>query len=209
MRPGFYTRKDGATVDMYSYNALWVQPQADSVQAVVESARQLHAEKTLAGYQDPGNTGNQATITRDQVQAIYAALQARDIGYVTSADLGNAGQVVLFPNQTLRHRFANCIDGAVLFASALERIGLEVAIVTIPGHAFIGYRTWENASTWEYIETTLTWSGGTFAQALTQGNATYNSEVTANNFTNGTSHITKITDARKLGYAAYPYDLEF
>lgn len=209
MNPAFHTRKDGTPVDMDSYTAHWVQPQADSVQAVIESARKLHADNKLVGYQDPSSTGNHASIVRAQAEAIYKALQARGIGYVTSADLGNAGQVVLFPNQTLRHRYANCIDGAVLFASALERIGIETAIIFIPGHAFIGYRLWDDVNTWDFLETTLTWSGGTFAQALASGNSRYNSEVSAGHFTSGTSAFMKIPEARKLGYAAYPYDLEF
>lgn len=46
-------------------------------------------------------------------------------------------------------------DGAVLFASVLERTGIEAEIVFIPGHAFIGYRTWSNSDTWEFVEATL------------------------------------------------------
>ena len=98
-------------------------------------------------------------------------------------------------------------DGAGLFASVLERIGIEAEIVFIPGHAFIGYRTWSNSDTWEFVETTLAWNGGTFAQAISQGNSTYNAQLP--NINSGVSHVLKISAARSQGYTPYPYDLAF
>lgn len=207
MFPAFYLLDNGSTPDIYPYHAQWVQPQADSVKSVVESARLLHADEQLVGYQDPGKTGQYAAISRAQVEAVYLALQNRGIGYVNAAEVANSGQVILFPNQVLRHRFANCIDGAGLFASVLERIGIEAEIVFIPGHAFIGYRTWSNSDTWEFVETTLAWNGGTFAQAISQGNSTYNAQLS--NINSGVSHVLKISAARSQGYTPYPYDLAF
>ena len=38
-------------------------------------------------------------------------------------------------------RSANCIDGSVLIASVLQRIGLRSFLVLVPGHAFVGFYT--------------------------------------------------------------------
>lgn len=210
MLPSIYARSDGKPVP-YEYSwAHWVQPQADSVLAVVTAASKLHASGSLAGYQDPGGSGDHTSITQSQVKAVYEALLNRGIVYVTSGGTGSGGgQIIQFPNQSLRRKYANCIDGTVLFAAVLERIGIDVAIVSIPGHTFLAYRTWENAATFEYVETTLAWSGGTFAQALSAGNAAYSAEVSAGNFTSGDSQVISIADARDMKIYAYPYDLEF
>jgi len=210
MFPNIYVRSDGKPVP-YEYSwAHWVQPQADSVLAVVTAASKLHADGSLVGYQNPGGSADQAAITRSQVKAVYDALLDRGIVYVTSGGTGSGGnQIIQFPNQSLRRKYANCIDGTVLFASVLERIGIDVAIVSIPGHTFLAYRTWENATTFEYVETTLAWSGGTFTQALASGSASYAAEVSAGNFTSGDSQVIAISDARDMKFYAYPYDLEF
>jgi len=207
--PRAYLRKDGdQTINNYSW-VQWIQPQSDSVTSIVESARLLHAQKQLVGYQDPGKTGLYAEITRDQVKAVYDALQARGIGYVSAATSDPFGQVVLYPNQTLRRKMANCIDGAILFASVLERIGINVDLVIIPGHAFIGYRTWKDAETYEFVETTMAWNGGTFTQANQSGNKEYTTQITTGAFQNNESQMVNIEEARLLGFSAYPFDLGY
>lgn len=52
-------------------------------------------------------------------------------------------------------RAANCIDGSVLIASALERIGIPTFLVLVPGHALVGYYVDDARRDAEFIETTL------------------------------------------------------
>ena len=52
-------------------------------------------------------------------------------------------------------RRANCLDGSVLIASVLERIGIPAFIVLVPRHAFVGFHADANRSTVELLETTL------------------------------------------------------
>jgi len=54
---------------------------------------------------------------------------------------------------------ANCIDGAVLYASLFEAIGLEPVIVLVPGHAFVGVKTSPSSNKYYFLETTLTGRG--------------------------------------------------
>jgi len=42
-----------------------------------------------------------------------------------------------------------------MFASLLEQIGLHPVIVIVPGHAFLGWETWENSNEYEYLEATM------------------------------------------------------
>jgi hypothetical protein len=64
-------------------------------------------------------------------------------------------QRVRFLADTWADRSANCIDGSVLLASALQRIGLRSFLVLVPGHAFVGFYTDANAQHAAYLETTL------------------------------------------------------
>ena len=50
---------------------------------------------------------------------------------------------------------ANCIDGAVLFASLLEGSSLNAALVLVPGHAFVAWEAWEGSDDWRFLETTM------------------------------------------------------
>ena len=70
------------------------------------------------------------------VKAIYDALQTKaNIKYVNSTvdfnpDETAKTQRVRLPRETLKERQANCIDGALLFASLLEAISLNPAAPT-------------------------------------------------------------------------------
>ena len=68
---------------------------------------------------------------------------------------------------------ANCIDGTVLFASALENIGIEPLIVLIPGHAFVGWKRWTDSNVCGFLETTMI-PTHSFEEAYNEGNRKYN-----------------------------------
>ncbi len=59
--------------------------------------------------------------------APVAALKAKDIKTVDS---------VQYPAQTMDFKSGNCSDLTVLYASAMEALGIETALVTVPGHIF-------------------------------------------------------------------------
>jgi hypothetical protein len=95
------------------------------------------------------------------VKALYDALKnTGQITYVNSLiaftpEEGLSTQRVRLPRESLQDKQANCIDGTVLFASLLEGVSLNPAIVVVPGHAFVGWETWRDSDEWEYLETTM------------------------------------------------------
>jgi len=110
-----------------------------------------------------------------QVKAIYTALQNDyQIKYVDASISFPDGitQTILYPDDSLTLGHANCIDGTVLFASALEYIGIEPLIVLIPGHAFVGWRRWTGSNVAEFLETTMI-GNSTFEDAYNEGNRRY------------------------------------
>lgn len=57
----------------------------------------------------------------------------------SGSDDRSSGQVVRFVKDALKSSQANCIDGTVLFASFLYKIGIDVSIVLVPGHAYLAF----------------------------------------------------------------------
>ena len=92
----------------------------------------------FTGYQ----SGNQEEVL-SQVFAIWNALQRRGIKY---CDVSTAppskfvySQTVRFLDDTVQSSQANCVDGSVLMASILRRIGLDAYLVMVPGHCFLAF----------------------------------------------------------------------
>jgi hypothetical protein len=144
----------GDTLDQTRYFGAFVTPDDPAMEALIgEANRFLPAGASFSGYLKGG--------VRAQVQALYDALATRNTRYVDSTlDFNPAAQVqasqrVRLPRQSLAARQANCIDGTLLLASLLEHIGIEPAIVIIPGHAFLAWAPERGSDTWRYLETTV------------------------------------------------------
>jgi hypothetical protein len=147
--------KTGEWQDLTHYLGAFVTPNAPSLMAYLRIAADHHPDGRLIGYQ-----GNPSQV-EPQVKALFDALKFKSkITYVNSLidfnpGLGTASQRVRLPRESLADQEANCIDGTVLFASLLEGISMNPAIVLIPGHAFVAWETWKNSKEWRYLETTM------------------------------------------------------
>jgi hypothetical protein len=164
--------KTGRWRDMTRYLGAFVTPNARSLMRFLRAAAELHPRGRLVGYQ----VGKEEVTS--QVKAIFDALkQEADITYVNSVidhtpEDGFSGQRVRLPKESLEEKQANCIDGTVLFASLLEGVSINPAIVLVPGHAFLAWETWRNSGEWKYLETTMIGTS-TFEQACKSAESTY------------------------------------
>lgn len=142
--------------DMTRYFGAYVTPNALSVRDFLVSVADQHPERALRGYQ-----GADAGKVREQVDAIYKALQKLPMAYVHSViqfspeEGGGFSQRVRLPRESLRGKTANCIDLCVLFASLMEAISLHPMLVVVPGHTFIGWEEADGNEKWSYLETTM------------------------------------------------------
>lgn len=152
--------------------AAWVTPRAQPVKQTLRTA----ADKLgmLWGYQGKPD----ASQARIQVKSIYESLKDEvHLAYINSPfGIGPSGgknlQSIRLPRESIEERSANCIDGAVLYASLLEWAALEPIIVILRGHAFVGWKIWQNSAEYEFLETTMTLSAP-FEDALHKGNEQY------------------------------------
>ncbi|MGE3495030.1 MAG: hypothetical protein AB7N73_10060 [Gemmatimonadales bacterium] len=137
-----------------------------------------------------------------QVFAIWHVLQRRGFRYsnITTPSAPTNGvfaQHVRTIGDALATSQANCVDGTLLMASALRRIGIDPVLVWVPGHMYLGYRLQPGSIETAFLETTLmgnaqvdrlpqanTLSGG-IAALFGQQNAT---QASAQSFNGATYH---------------------
>jgi hypothetical protein len=92
-----------------------------------------------------------------QVFAVWNALQRRGIQY---SDISTTvpsdyvyAQTVRFLDDSIDAKQANCVDGSVLMASLLTKVGIKCHLVMVPGHCFLAYEReeidWEQEPTVE------------------------------------------------------------
>ncbi|MGQ0599022.1 hypothetical protein [Aquabacterium sp.] len=98
--------------------------------------------------------------TLEQVWAIWYLFQRNKFTYSSVTTVSDTrtdlfSQTIRPLSQSVRTQQANCIDGTVLFASILRKIGIEPMIVLIPGHAFLGFFTDAAQRQPRFLETTM------------------------------------------------------
>ncbi len=152
-------------VDMTRYLGAFVTPHEPSIMQFLSKAVEYHPAGRFAGYQDP---------VKPQVRAIFKALKSdAKITYINSVITfdpaeGSRSQRVRLPRESLGDGQANCIDGTLLFASLLEAISLDPAIVIVPGHALVAWKNAKNGKKWNYLET-VEIGTNTFEKAMHHG----------------------------------------
>ncbi|MFA6363654.1 hypothetical protein [Methanoregula sp.] len=192
--------------DMTPYIAAWVTPHAAEIDPLVRTAAEYNPEKSMNGYQcgDSCTDKEWESDTNAQVKAIFTALKNDyQITYINSplayGRESDAAQRVRLPKESLASKSANCIDGTVLYASALESIGMNPHIIILPTHAFVCYDTKpDSPGQFSCLETTMTGSS-TFEEAVESANQEYQAEITNGNFKSGNSQDLSIDSLRKEG----------
>ena len=151
--------------DFSPYLGAFVTPNEPSIMHFLRKAARHHPDGRLSGYQEA---------VEPQVRAIFQALKLdASITYVNSViafhpEEGSRSQRVRLPRQALTEQQANCLDGALLFASLLEAASLNPALVILPNHALVAWQKSPERDEWEYLETTLI-NTATFEQAVDIG----------------------------------------
>jgi hypothetical protein len=214
----FYTEKslDGGPLDLKILFAGFVNESHSSIQTLLQEALKGKAVNSFMGYQTDSAGVNM------QVFAIWNALQRRHVRYSSiatpsaSSPSGNVySQAVRFVDETIDSQQANCVDGSVLFASVLYKIGIHPLLVVKPGHMFVGYWLDENHNDYRFLETTgigagrqprsLLESANQFDAAVQYANNMFNQEVQpAINQEKAGYFLIDISEARKAGINAIP-----
>ncbi len=223
--------EDGEDFDDFSWLfAAYVNENHPQVDRILKEALTTGLVDSFTGYQSEDT--EQVTL---QVFAIWNALQRRGIQYsdvsTTTPSDAVVGQSVRFLDESIGNSQANCVDGSVLMASVLRKIGIDAYLVMVPGHCLLAYaESAEDDADLIGLETTLlgnnkltalkdvgkvtqkalekefTASLKTFKKAIATGNASL--EEHADKFESEEDpdvQLISISDARDLGIMPLPY----
>lgn len=131
--------EDGDDVDDFSnLFAAYVNENHPWVEDILKEAIASGIVDSFDGYQ----SGEPKRVML-QVFAIWNALQRRGIKYsdvsTTTPSKFVVSQSVRFLDESIEATQANCVDGSVLMASILRKIGIESYLVMVPGHCFLAF----------------------------------------------------------------------
>ena len=136
-------------------SARWVTPHDATVLELVSQARRYVPRGRLAGYAENG--GREAVVrhVRAQAAAIYRVLQHHGIGCAAGASNLPEAQRIRLPPETLRGSGTSCLDLSVVFASAIENLGMQPLLVVAPDHALAGVRLEQGSDEVLYLDLSL------------------------------------------------------
>lgn len=161
------------TVDICWMYAAYVNENHPLVEKILKEALEKDTD-SFSGYQ-----GN-AEEVKEEIEAIWNAVQARGVKYsdvsVPSADSDFlSSQHVRLLGDSLAGKQANCVDGTVLLASILKKIGLNTYLMATDDHMYLGVDLTEDGKKRIYIETTLL-DDTSLDEAIKSGTEQYNND---------------------------------
>jgi hypothetical protein len=160
--PFLVTDSQGHAKDVSPLFAAFVNENSPVIEEILKEALQWNSVKNFSGYQ-----GSAADVEM-QVFAVWNVLQRHQVKYssiTTASGFSDTihSQTVRFVDDTWRMNQANCVDGSVLFASVLYKIGIFPVLVKLPSHMFVGYYTdgksYGTLQNLQFLETTLVGAG--------------------------------------------------
>ena len=117
--------------------ASFVTPNHPLINKVVLNAAKVLKDMTGSSSLSEYQSGNTTDVVK-QIAAVYAALHSENIVYrALPASFEVIGQRLSLPEQVLTTKLGNCIELTILFASVLEAIGINTAVIIQKGHAFL------------------------------------------------------------------------
>ncbi len=162
--PGF------SDAEVFELLAAMVMPNDPAVEALIrEAADYTDSGIMWSGY--GGHIDDDDGGVWDRLEALWdAETEVYDLTYISTWVSFAPGSVqrIRLPAEVLDQRSGNCIELALLFASAAEALDLEPAIIGVPGHAFVAVRTDQENANYYFIETTLI-GQTSFAEAVERG----------------------------------------
>ncbi len=197
--------EEGIFIDTSYLIGAWVTPHVKEIDQLIRISAEYHPDRTITGYQcsDCESEYDWQIYTDLQVQAIYNALKEQYyIIYINTpisySSKGEFSQRVKLPKDAIDLASANCIDGTVLFASALESAGINPKIILIPGHAFVCWDLSPDLNVVDCLETTMI-QNYDFIDAENEGLREYKDELDSGNFDSGISQYISIKELRDYG----------
>ena len=191
--------------EVFGFFAAMVTPNDPSVETLIRKAADYTDSGIMTnGY--GGHVGDDNGAVWDRLQAIWQAEKDYDLTYVSTWVSFAPGDVqrIRLPAEVLDQEGGNCIELALLYASAAEALDLEAALILIPGHAFVGVRTDEENANYYFVETTMI-GQTSFSQAVDKAGSEFDEALPHIDAGEDSYGWVKIWDERKEGILPLPW----
>lgn len=156
--------------EVFDLIAAMVTPNDPAVEEWIRSAAEYMPDGTMwSGYGGHENDDNGGVYQR--LEALWqSAANDYQLTYISTMISYAPGEVqrIRLPAEVLSEHSGNCIELALLFTSAAEALGLEAAMIRIPGHAYMAVRMDEVHANYYVIEATMI-GGSSFAESINRG----------------------------------------
>jgi predicted DNA-binding protein (UPF0251 family) len=160
------SRRDKRSVVDHSYMfAAMVNEDAPFIDSVIlKEAIQSGAIGYFSGSRNSNSFSDYQSGSENEVLAqvfsIWYVLQNHKLRYSNIVTTSNESNKVISQNvrsveESFKNTQANCVDGSVLFASVMRKIGIDSFLVLVPGHMFVGFYAARGAGKPYYLETTM------------------------------------------------------
>jgi Sel1 repeat len=147
---------DGKDQPYFRGFAAYVNEESPKLDKLLQDSLAAGVVRAFDGYQE--NDPKQVVL---QVYAIWHALQERGVKYSSIAELPTPtdevvqAQHVRFVDESIDDAQANCVDGSIVFASVLKKIGIDSALALTPEHCFVVFFAGPGEQEPVPLETTL------------------------------------------------------
>ena len=157
-----------------------------------------------SGYQSEGDSDNSVYERVDDIW--QAETNDFDMTYISTPVSFAPGdtQAIRLPSEALSSSSGNCIELALLYASAVEAMGMQPVVVIVPGHAYLGVRVDDTSNSYYFVETTMI-GQATFDDAVTEGGSEWDEAMPHENNNDEGYGWVEIAQARSDGILPIPW----
>ncbi len=151
--PFALTENGEVIVDLSHIFAAYVNEQHPFVDKLLREALDIGMVDSFTGYQSDSDE------VLAQVYALWDLMVTRDVRYsniTTTAAVSDKtySQHVRLLEETVNNTQANCVDGSVLFASMLRKIGIDSMLILTDDHCYLAFWADEDHELLYGLETT-------------------------------------------------------
>lgn len=136
--------------------ASYVTPNDPSVEELLRKAAEYTSSGQIWSGYGEGEHDADETVW-DRLRAVWQAEKEYDLTYVSTwvSFTPGSSQRMRLPCEVLEQSGGNCIELVFLYASAVEAMDLQCAIVLVPGHSYLAVRSDAVNESYYFIETTM------------------------------------------------------
>jgi hypothetical protein len=151
----------------YDLVVAMITPTDPSVNTLIRTAANYDPNKIMtSGY---GSAQDSDGTVRQRLSNIWQAETSDySLTYISTPITFAPGQSqrIRLPGEVLDQSSGNCIELTLLYAAAAEYLGMQAALVIVPGHAYVAISVDDTGETYYFIETTMI-GAATFEEATT------------------------------------------